>query len=180
MTGMKQSSKTAFGGILTALSVVLMFLTGVIPFLTFALPALAGALLILIVMEIGSKWALCVYAAVSILSLLVVADKEAAMMYAAFFGYYPVIKSFLESKLPRVFEWIVKFLIFNAAMVLAYLVIIFVFGMPLDEMEEFGRYSVPILLGMGNVVFFVYDIALTRVIGAYLHRWRKSFHRLFK
>lgn len=111
---------------------------------------------------------------------LVVADKEAAMMYAAFFGYYPVIKSFLESKLPRVFEWIVKFLIFNAAMVLAYLVIIFVFGMPLDEMEEFGRYAVPILLGMGNVVFFVYDIALTRVIGAYLHRWRKSFHRLFK
>ena len=146
MTGMKQSSKTAFGGILTALSVVLMFLTGVIPFLTFALPALAGALLILIVMEIGSKWALCVYAAVSILSLLVVADKEAAMMYAAFFGYYPVIKSFLESKLPRVFEWIVKFLIFNAAMVLAYLVIIFVFGMPLDEMEEFGRYAVPMTL----------------------------------
>lgn len=172
--------KDCFWGILTALSVVLMFLTGVIPFLTFALPALAGALLILIVMEIGSKWALCVYAAVSILSLLVVADKEAAMMYAAFFGYYPVIKSFLESKLPRVFEWIVKFLIFNAAMVLAYLVIIFVFGMPLDEMEEFGRYAVPILLGMGNVVFFVYDIALTRVIGAYLHRWRKSFHRLFK
>lgn len=128
MTGMKQSSKTAFGGILTALSVVLMFLTGVIPFLTFALPALAGALLILIVMEIGSKWALCVYAAVSILSLLVVADKEAAMMYAAFFGYYPVIKSFLESKLPRVFEWIVKFLIFNAAMVLAYLVIILCSG----------------------------------------------------
>ena len=138
MTGMKQSSQTAFGGILTALSVVLMFLTGIIPFLTFALPALAGALLILIVMEIGPKWALCVYAAVSILSLLVVADKEAAMMYAAFFGYYPVIKSFLESKLPRVVEWIVKFLIFNAAMVLAYVIIIFVFGMPLDEMEEFG------------------------------------------
>ena len=102
------------------------------------------------------------------------------MMYAAFFGYYPVIKSFLESKLPRVVEWIVKFLIFNAAMVLAYVIIIFVFGMPLDEMEEFGQYAVPILLGMGNVVFFVYDIALTRVIGAYLHRWRKAFRRLFK
>lgn len=180
MTGMKQSSKTAFGGILTALSVVLMFLTGIIPFLTFALPALAGALLILIVMEIGPKWALSVYAAVSILSLLVVADKEAAMMYAAFFGYYPVIKSFLESRLPRWLEWIVKFLIFNVAMVLAYVVIIFVFGIPLDEMEEFGKYAVPILLGMGNVVFFVYDIALTRVIGAYLHRWRQMFHRLFK
>ena len=66
MTGMKQSSKTAFGGILTALSVVLMFLTGVIPFLTFALPALAGALLILIVMEIGSKWALCVLSLIHI------------------------------------------------------------------------------------------------------------------
>lgn len=177
---MRQSSKTAFGGILTALSVVLMFLTGLLPFLTFALPALAGALLILIVLEIGPKWALSVYAAVSLLSLLVVADKEAAMMYAAFFGYYPVIKSFLESRLPRWLEWAAKLLLFNAAMVAAYCVIIFVFGIPLDEMEEFGKYAVPLLLGMGNVVFFIYDIALTRVIGAYLHRWRKTFRRLFK
>lgn len=91
-----------------------------------------------------------------------------------------MIKSFLESRLPRWLEWIVKFLIFNVAMVLAYVVIIFVFGIPLDEMEEFGKYAIPILLGMGNVVFFVYDIALTRVISAYLHRWRKMFHRLFK
>ena len=68
----------------------------------------------------------------------------------------------------------------HGARVLAYVIIIFVFGMPLDEMEEFGQYAVPILLGMGNVVFFVYDIALTRVIGAYLHRWRKAFRRLFK
>ena len=180
MTVRQPGSRSGLGGFLTAPTFLLIFLPGIIPFLTFALPALAGALLILIVMEIGPKWALCVYAAVSILSLLVVADKEAAMMYAAFFGYYPVIKSFLESKLPRVVEWIVKFLIFNAAMVLAYVIIIFVFGMPLDEMEEFGQYAVPILLGMGNVVFFVYDIALTRVIGAYLHRWRKAFRRLFK
>ena len=59
----KKSSKTAVGGVITALSIVLMFLTSVIPTLTYALPAAAGFLITLIVIEIDKKWALGVYAA---------------------------------------------------------------------------------------------------------------------
>lgn len=164
---------------IAALSVVIMMLT-IIPVMTYAAPAFAGIMLMLIVIEINKKWAFGVYAAVGILSLLLATDKEASVMYVAFFGYYPIIKAVLESKLPRVLEWIVKFLIFNVTMVAAYFVLIRVFGISMEDMNELGKYGPLILLGMGNVVFLVFDIAITRIATLYLLKWQKQFRKLFK
>lgn len=177
---MKQSSKTALGGIICALSITLMLLTAVIPFMSYALPLIAGALLILMVIEINKSWAFIVYVSVSLLSVFVVPDKEAATFYIAFFGYYPIIKSTLEKHLPNVVEWIVKLVIFNAATVVAYLFTVYVLGIPFDDMGEFGRYGVIALLAMANFVFIFYDILLTKLVTLYMVRFRKSFHRIFK
>lgn len=177
----RNSSKTALGGIVAALSVTMMFLTAVIPTLTYALPAAAGILLMIVVIEIDKRWALGVYAAVSILSVLVLPDKEAAMMYVFFFGHYPIVKALLEGKLQsRVLLWIFKFLIFNVSVVAAYMVIIYVFQLPLEDMEEFGKWGVWVLLGLGNVVFLVYDIALSRLVALYMLKWHKAFRKILK
>lgn len=176
---MKQSSKTAVCGMVAALSVVIMMLT-VIPVMTYSAPAFAGILLMVIVIEINKKWAFGVYVAVGILSLLLAADKEAAVMYVAFFGYYPIIKAILESKLPKLLEWISKFLIFNVTMVASYFVLIRVFGLSMDDMNELGKYGPLILLAMGNVVFVVFDIAITRLATLYIYKWQKPFRKLFK
>ena len=95
----QNTSKTALGGIVAALSVATMFLTAVIPTLTYALPAVAGVLLVVMVIDVGKKWAFGVYAAVSLLSLLVLPDKEAAVLYVFFFGLYPIFKSVLAARL---------------------------------------------------------------------------------
>lgn len=177
---MKQSSKTALGGIVSALSVVLMLMTAVIPFMSYALPLIAGALLILMVIEINKSWAFIVYAAVSLLAVFVVPDKEAAVFYVAFFGYYPIIKSTLEKHLPRVVEWIVKFAIFNFAVIAAYLFTVKVLGIPFDDIGEWGRYGMLVLLAVANVTFLVYDIMLTKLVTLYLYKFRKSFKKIFK
>lgn len=57
----KNSTKTAIGGIIAALSIVLMLLTSAIPTLTYAIPAIAGLLLVIIVIEVNKKWAFGVY-----------------------------------------------------------------------------------------------------------------------
>lgn len=176
----RQSTKVALCGIISSVSVVLMFMTGLVPFLTYTLPAVSGALLAIIVIEINKKWATGAYIAISLLSLLIVADKEAAMFFVAFFGYYPIIKEVIENKLPKILEWVVKSLLFNVAAVAAYAVIIYVFGIPFDELEEYGKYSVLILLAMGNVIFVLYDYCMTSLITLYYQRWQKSFHNLFK
>lgn len=178
---MKNSAKTALGGIITALSLTTMLATTAIPFLTYALPALAGALLILMVIEINKRWAFCAYVAVSFLSFIILADKEAAMMYIAFFGYYPILKPLIEEKIKsNALSWVIKELIFNAAVVAAYVIIIFVMGIPLDDMEDHGVLGVVFLLAAGNVMFVLYDICLTRLVSLYLNKWQKKFLKIFK
>lgn len=81
---MKVSSKTALGGIVAALSLSLMFLISIIPMFTYAVPAAASMLLIPIVIEISKKWALGVYFAISLLGLIIVPNKEVAVIYVAF------------------------------------------------------------------------------------------------
>ena len=177
---MKQTSKTALGGIVSALSIVLMLMTAVIPFMSYALPLVAGALLILMVIEVSKSWAFIVYASVSLLAIFVVPDKEAATFYVAFFGYYPIIKSMLEKHLPTVAEWLVKLVIFNAATVAGYLFTVHVLGIPFDDMGEWGKYGVIFLLALANVVFIMYDILLTKLITLYMIKFRKSFRKIFK
>lgn len=179
-SGIRNSSKTALGGIIAALSVTTMFLTAVFTTLSYALPAAAGILLVVVVIDVDKKWAFGVYAATALLALLVLPNKEAAVMYVFFFGHYPIVKAILEQRLKGALLWVLKFVIFNVSVVLAYVVILYVFQLPFEEMEEYGKWAVWILLAMGNVVFVVYDIALSRLVTLYMLKWRKSFRKLFK
>ncbi len=179
MSKNKSASSVAFGGIISALAVLLMFFTGVFPFATYALPALAGLLLVVIVIDHGMKWAWCVYGAISALAILITPDREAAVMFVLFFGYYPILKSLLERVRSRVVEYVLKFALFNVAIVVSYLLIIHVLGIPdiLEEFGELGKYGVWIMLGLGNIVFILYDITISRLICIYTG-WLKP--KIFK
>lgn len=185
MKQLSQASKTAIGGMAVALSVVLMIPTALDIFV-YALPALAGILTMFCVIELGKSWAFGVYFATALLSLLLVPNKEAAVMYTAFFGYYAIVKAMLESrKWPRALEYLLKFLIFNAAVAAAYFVLIHVLGMPLDEVlggedSLFGKYALPAMLLMGNAVFLLLDFALTRNAMVYLKILQPRLRKLFR
>lgn len=175
----KNSYRIALGGIVSSLCLLCMFLTGVFPLLMYALPAVAGVLMIIIVLDVGRRWAYTTYASVSLLSLLIAPDKEAAMMFIGFFGFYPILKSSLEKIKPIVFEYILKFIVFNVAIITSYYVITFVFGITdmLEEFGDYGKYGALIILGIGNIVFIVYDIALTRLISSYINWFRPKILR---
>ena len=177
---MKQSSKCALGGIIAALSLVLLISVAIIPFMEYALPAVAGALVILMVIETDKKWAFGVYCAVAILGLFLVPNKEVAIMYFAFFGYYPILKALIEGRLPSALSWIIKVGTFVTTMVVSYAFMMKFMGVTIDETEEFGMMAYPILLGMGTVAFIMYDIALTGMLSVYLAKWQKHFKRYFK
>ena len=174
---MSKSGKIALGGLLTALGVVPMFLTGLIPIGTYALPAIAGVLLIVAVIEIGAKWAWMIYAAVAVLSLLFAADKEAALLFVLFFGYYPVLKSFLERISNKVLSWISKFAVFNVAVVACFFLAVNFLQLPEDSFTVFGIYLPWVFLILGNAVFLIYDIALSGLVATYVE---KLHHRVTK
>ena len=174
------SFKVALGGVVAALSLLFMILAGVTSTLVYAIPMITGALLMMLVVEFGHGFATLIYVAVSVLSLLLLGNKEAAIMYVAFFGYYPIIKSILEKHIRSFVCWIVKYLIFNVAMVSSYFITTRIFMISFEDIESLGKFALPLLLLAGNVLFVIYDIMLTRLVSVYLYRWRKSIKRVFK
>ncbi len=180
MNRKKLSFKVALGGVVAALSIILMLGAGVTSTLIYAVPMLTGALLIALVIEFGSGFATAVYVSVSVISLLVLGNKEAAVMYVGLFGYYPILKGFLEKHFKKVLCWVVKYIIFNFAVIISYFAITKVFLIPFDDIEEFGKWGLVILLLAGNVVFAMYDVLLTRLVTIYLYKWQKHIKRLFK
>lgn len=173
----RKSTQVAMGGVATALCLLLMVFTAILPFAEYALPALAGLLLIAVVAENGGKSALLVYGAVSILSLMLVPRPEAALLFVCFFGYYPILQGLLEGLRPLALRYLVKFLVFNAAMVGAYWLLIYLFGITdiLESFGDFGQYSVLVLWGFGNVFFVVYDLTVGNIRRAYWAWFRPRF-----
>ena len=178
----KSSYKVALGGVIASLCTLIMFLTGFGPFLTYLCPMCAGALLVVIVIEISKKWALATYAAICILSIFITPDKEAALLFIFLFGYYPILKSLLEKVPSRVLEWICKLAVFNISVVSAYLLIIYVFGMNqfLDSLGNWGKYGLGFFMLFANVSFVLYDFSLSNLIEAYIKWFRPKFLRKFK
>lgn len=170
---MKTSYKVSLGGIIGALSLCLMLLTSIIPFGTFAVPALAGMMLICVVIELGYRWAFVVYAIVSALSLLFVTDKEAALYYVVFLGFYPVAKSLIE-RLKNIFlQFVLKYALFNICMVLAFYISIYVFSIPKESFSLFGIYLPWVFLILGNMVFPIYDYCISKMVTVYLLKIHK-------
>lgn len=177
---MRESSKAALGGIVAALAVVIMLITYLSPLLVYTAPPFAGILLIIIIEEISYGWAFGTYAAVSALSILFIADKEAAVFFVFFFGYYPILRKYLSSKIKnRPVLYVIKLLIFNAALLSAVYVCAYVFNIDYSEFSDSGEIMMLLFWGLMNVVFIVYDFLLSKLMFIYDVRLRKEFKKLF-
>lgn len=172
--------KIALGGIITALSVVLMLFAGFTSSLVYAIPMIAGLLLMALVVEFGTEFTFLVYVAVSLISILILGNKEAAIMYISFFGYYPIIKSIFEKHFRKITCWLLKCVIFNIAMCVFYFISSKIFMISYEDIEFLGKYSLLIFLLLGNILFLMYDVLLTRLVTIYIYKWRKNIKRVFK
>ena len=172
---MKKTSKIALSAVFAALSVALMALVSIIPNLELALPAISSLFVAVIVIEVDKKWA-----AVSLLSLTVVPNKESAIIYAVFFGYYPVLKSVLESKTPRAVEYIIKILTFSVVMSLSYFLMVKFMGIDPDLPDFLGKWAIPAIALLGIIAFLLYDYALSKLITFYCLRLSSKLRKILK
>lgn len=168
---MKTSVKVAFGAILTALSVIMLLLGGITGTLDLAAAALASFCVIFAVMEMGYGSAFLIYAAVSVIGIWLLPVKTPAMFFAAFFGYYPLVKS-LSEKLSTVISYVIKLAVYS----IAYFVMIALSLVVITEDVATGNKLIVfyiVLYLICAIVLVIYDIALTRVISLYIHSLRK-------
>lgn len=174
---MKNSMRVALCGVSAALVLVLMFMTGLVPIATIALPALAGLALIPVTAQLGLAWGFGVYAATGVLSLILAPDREAGVYYLLFFGYYPVLTAVLGRIRSKPVLYSVKFLIFNAAVLVSGWIVSSVLGIEMEELPVIGKYTVVLLWVLANIMFILYDIALGRIISMYYAKMHEKLRK---
>ncbi len=175
---MKTTSKITFCALLTALAVAIMLLS-YFPYFTYAVPAVSGLVGLVVLIEIGGKWPLLTYI-VSAVLILIFAEPEAKLMYALFFGYYPILKAYIERIGKRVVQYLIKFVVFNAAILSVYFIAVKILGMPLDDFDTFGKIGLIVFLVLANITFFLYDIVLVRVAAVYMKKIHPAIKKSFK
>ena len=154
------AANIALGGVLAALAVVVMSMGTLIPVATYVCPMICCLILQVILKICGKKIAWGWYGAVSLLSLLMAPDKEAAAVFLAL-GYYPILKPKFDRKRGKHF-W--KLLFFNAVTLLTYWLLLHLFGFAqlAAEFSEMGALLTVVMLLLGNVTFFLLDKLLEK------------------
>lgn len=174
------ASKVALCGVATALCIASMFASGLIPVLTYTLPAFCGLLIMLVSMAVGKGAGWLVFVATAFLAVFLTPDKECAVMFVAFFGYYPVLKFNLEKVKNKFGKTALKFLVFNVAIILSQFIVIKILGIPIESDNFLGKWLVPVLLLLANVLFVAYDFALLQIARIYQIKWKKIFNKFLK
>lgn len=163
---MKNSTKITFSAIMAAMATAFMLLS-YFPYLTYAIPAISGLFIMVIVIEINRKWALMAYLASAILVFLM-AEPESKLMYIGFLGYYPILKALIDGFRKPIIEWVIKIAVFNIAVILIYFIFSSIFSLSFEDFGVLGKYGALILLIIGNAVFVLYDIAVSRMAMLYM------------
>lgn len=170
--GRARTRRMATAAVLSALGVVFLGVGALLEVLDLTMAAVASVCVVFAVIELRGGYPLAVYLVTSFLSLLLLPVKTPALIYFLFAGYYPMLKAFFEGHFKKPLSWLFKILSFNVGLALSVFVALRFFTVGENSLFSY-RY---LLLLIGTPVFVLYDLALTRLITAYVLRWRDRFH----
>ncbi|MBR2010829.1 MAG: hypothetical protein IKA06_03680 [Clostridia bacterium] len=170
----KATRYLTLSAVLAALGVILLALGALVEVLDLTMAAIASFTVVFAVIELKGKYPLLVYLVTSVLALLLLPSKTPALVYLLFAGYYPILKALLEGYFSRALSWLLKILAFNVAAAVTVLVSVKVFVL---YAVEWRAWYIVLLLPL-TAVFVIYDVALSRLITAYMVRLRGRFRFL--
>ncbi len=154
--------KLTASAVLSALGVIFLLIGSVIGVMDLTAVAMTSLFVFFSVLEMGYPFPFLIYTVTSVLSLLLLPNKFAAVCYVVFGGLYPVLKNFIE-RLPSVFAWAAKLLYFNIILSAIIWLSLNILGMAAEDIS-----FTPIIYILGNLTFIMYDIAMTKLISYYL------------
>lgn len=168
---MKTGAKEiALCGVLAALGVSVMALGGLFPMAAYCCPVLVMLMLVPVLGACGRRMAWAWYFAVAVLSCLLCPNVEASALFVCL-GYYPIVQRDLNRIRLGLLRVLAKTVLFNGAIAIMYLVLVFVLGLGeiAEEMGQAGLILTLATVAIGNVTFWLTDLLLSR-LGCLLHR----------
>ena len=161
-----KTSSLALGGICLALTIVFVFAGSVVPGIELTLFAISSLFVAVMIMESGVRAGIILYVAAVLLGFILVPNKLAMIPYAFFFGYYGILKYYIE-KLPKGFMQVLMKLAFFAIVMCVGLL---AFKELLLGSIDLPDYPAAIMIIAGIVMMLIYDYIYTLLINFYLKR----------
>ncbi len=171
-TRRQQTKCLTLSAMLCAVSTLLLALGSLIEVLDLTAAVLASVLCIYAVIEIRGPYPWGIWLVTSTLSLLLLPQKTPAIFYAFFAGFYPILKEKFE-RLKRPLCLALKLITLHLCLALIYLVL--QLFLPSFLESDTTKLFYALLYAALLVCFFIYDLALTRLITFYLLRLRNRF-----
>lgn len=156
-----KTSNITKGGLYTALSLLFIYLSNILPTNKFFILIIVSCIIPISIITTNLRNSITIYAATSLLSLLLLGIKLNVLSYIIFFGSYGFIKYYIEkiNKLP--IEILLKLLFANMCAVIIYLIYKLIFVVDIIAATKF---PIALLMIAVEIIFLLYDYALTLFI----------------
>ena len=172
----KKTRRITVSAMIAALSTVILYFGSFIEVLDLTMAVISSLMTAVMVIEYGKGAPWCVFGVTSLLSLLLLPQKFPALIYLLFFGYYPIIKAYIERIRKRVICWAIKIGIFAVATaLLLFLSKLFLLDIDMPATTVMSALFVVLCA----LMLILYDLALTRMITYYIVRLRHRFKKIF-
>lgn len=175
---MKKTKLVAYSGMITALSVVLLFIGSISFSLGYVTPVISGYLMIFLIESVSYKSAFITYLSTSLISFLLLNDKETALFYVLFFGYYPIFRVYLSKIQSKLISTVIKLIVFNVSMAIIQLLLVYIFNISFSNI--FGTSGVILFALLLNLLFVLYDLTYDKLIIIYNLKLKQKLDRFVK
>jgi len=167
---MSRERSLSLGGMLAAVNVILLFISAAMPTSRLFLLVLSSFSVSIMVIEANANVGLVFYIATSLLSFILIPNKLIAFYYACFFGFYGIVKSYIERfSLNRFLEYVLKLIVFNLSLSVIYFVFKFVFAVNIF----IGSYLIVMVFVLLQISFVIYDYTYTVFVSFYLKKIKR-------
>ena len=177
---MRKTKRISIAALCASLGVIFLYLGSVLSVLDMSASILASMLVLFCVLELGYGYSGMVYLVITILSLLLLPNKSAAILFDGLFGYAPITKFFFEKKMKR-FAWIPKIFVFDSI----FAITVF-FGAELMGFSTENTFGIPPFVFyiayfvLANIICVICDILYGRLSRLYFYRYRDKIRKYLK
>ncbi|GHU83368.1 hypothetical protein FACS189415_5530 [Bacteroidia bacterium] len=171
---LSSSKKMSLGAMVTSLSLVLLYVSNLWSTGRMAAIFIMAFLPCVLIIERGRGAAFICYMATSLLGLLLMPSKLSILPYVAAFGYYGLVKDWVEDRVRHGIQWLLKLLALDVGGALWYVAAMYLF---LGQLEL--PWGVPLWLAalIAQPVLLAADWLLGQVVDYYVAHLRRWFMR---
>jgi hypothetical protein len=153
-----------------SMSLLFLYLASILPTMRIAMYFLSSVFIMGLVLEEEIGLAFLMFAAVSLLALLLMPNRLRVVPYVLFFGHYGIGKYYIQTHVrDKVVGYILKLLYYNIAIGLMYLLArqVLFEDLPFDDVAFW------LLVVLAEVAFVVYDFVFSKVTSYYFNNIRR-------